>query len=86
MREWPADAVCVLDDATFISYRTVMAEAAARQRLPLICRFREMADDAETVVLDFVQPQLAGGRRWGSRRETWGDKAGRKGPHGGAIS
>jgi putative tryptophan/tyrosine transport system substrate-binding protein len=44
MREWPADAVCVLDDATFISYRTVMAEAAARQRLPLICGFREMTD------------------------------------------
>jgi putative tryptophan/tyrosine transport system substrate-binding protein len=44
MREWPADAVCVLDDATFISYRTVMAEAAARQRLPLICGFREMAE------------------------------------------
>jgi putative tryptophan/tyrosine transport system substrate-binding protein len=44
MREWPADAVCVLDDATFISYRTVMAEAAARQRLPLICGFREMTE------------------------------------------
>jgi putative ABC transport system substrate-binding protein len=44
MREWPADAVCVLDDATFISYRTVLAEAAARQRLPLICGFREMTE------------------------------------------
>ena len=44
MREWPADVVCVLDDATFISYRTVMAEAAARQRLPLICGVREMAN------------------------------------------
>jgi putative ABC transport system substrate-binding protein len=44
MREWPADAVCVLDDATFISYRTVMAEAATRQHLPLICGVREMAN------------------------------------------
>jgi ABC-type uncharacterized transport system substrate-binding protein len=44
MRAWRADAVCVLDDATFISYRTVMAEAAARQRLPLICGFREMTE------------------------------------------
>jgi putative tryptophan/tyrosine transport system substrate-binding protein len=44
MREWPADVVSVLDDATFISYRTVMAEAAARQRLPLICGFREMTE------------------------------------------
>jgi putative tryptophan/tyrosine transport system substrate-binding protein len=44
MRQWPADAVSVLDDSTFISYRTVMAEAAARQRLPLICGFREMTE------------------------------------------
>jgi putative tryptophan/tyrosine transport system substrate-binding protein len=44
MREWPADAVSVLDDATFISYRTVIAEAAARQRLPLICGVREMTE------------------------------------------
>jgi putative tryptophan/tyrosine transport system substrate-binding protein len=44
MREWPADAVSVLDDATFISYRTVLVEAAARQRLPLICGFREMTE------------------------------------------
>src|SRR5262249_57043911 len=26
MREWPADAVIVLDDSAFISYRAVMAE------------------------------------------------------------
>src|SRR5262245_45015413 len=38
MREWPADAVIVLDDSSFISYRAVMAESAARHRLPLICR------------------------------------------------
>jgi ABC-type uncharacterized transport system, periplasmic component len=44
MRQWPADAISVLDDSTFISYRTVMAEAAARQRLPLICGFREMTE------------------------------------------
>ena len=44
MRQWPADAVSVLDDSTFISYRRVMAEAAARQRLPLICGFREMTE------------------------------------------
>ena len=44
MREWPADAVCVLDDATFISYRTVMVEAATRKGLPLICGFREMTE------------------------------------------
>src|SRR5262249_54422271 len=35
MRAWPADAVFVLDDATFI---------AARHRLPLICGAREMAE------------------------------------------
>jgi putative tryptophan/tyrosine transport system substrate-binding protein len=42
MREWPADAVIVLDDSAFISYRAVMAESAARHRLPLICGFQEM--------------------------------------------
>jgi ABC-type uncharacterized transport system substrate-binding protein len=44
MREWAADAIVVLDDATFIAYRAGIAEAAARYRLPLICGFREMAD------------------------------------------
>jgi ABC-type uncharacterized transport system substrate-binding protein len=44
MRGWSADAVTVLDDATFISYRTVIAEAAARQRLPVICGVREMTE------------------------------------------
>jgi putative ABC transport system substrate-binding protein len=38
----PADAVIVLDDSVFISYRAVMAESAARRRLPLICGFQEM--------------------------------------------
>ena len=42
MGEWPADAVIVLDDSTFVSYRAVMAESAARHRLPLICGFQEM--------------------------------------------
>src|SRR5262245_34588702 len=42
MREWPADAVIVLDDSAFVSYRAVMAESAARHRLPLICGFQEM--------------------------------------------
>jgi putative tryptophan/tyrosine transport system substrate-binding protein len=44
MRAWPADAVFVLDDATFIAYRAVMAASAARHRLPLICGAREMAE------------------------------------------
>jgi putative ABC transport system substrate-binding protein len=44
MRRWPADAIFVLDDATFIAYRAGIAEAAARHRLPLICGFREMAE------------------------------------------
>jgi putative ABC transport system substrate-binding protein len=44
MRQWPADAIFVLDDATFIAYRAGIAEAAARHRLPLICGFREMAE------------------------------------------
>jgi len=44
MREWPADAIFVLDDATFIAYRAGIAEAAARYRLPLICGFREMTE------------------------------------------
>src|SRR5262245_412830 len=42
MREWSADAVVVLDDAAFISYRAVMTESAARHRLPLVCGFKEM--------------------------------------------
>jgi putative ABC transport system substrate-binding protein len=44
MREWPADAVSVLDDPIFVSYRVVLAESAARHRLPLICGFREMTE------------------------------------------
>jgi len=44
MRQWPADAIFVLDDATFIAYRAGIAEAAARHHLPLICGFREMAE------------------------------------------
>ena len=44
MREWPADAVSVLDDPTFIAYRAAMAQPAARQRLPLICGFPEMTE------------------------------------------
>jgi ABC-type uncharacterized transport system substrate-binding protein len=42
MRAWPADAVVVLDDPSFISYRAAMVEAASRHRLPLICGFQEM--------------------------------------------
>jgi len=42
IREWPADAVIVLDDPVFISYRAVMSESAARYHLPLICGFQEM--------------------------------------------
>jgi ABC-type uncharacterized transport system substrate-binding protein len=42
MRTWPADAVVVLDDPSFISYRAAMVEAASRHRLPLICGFQEM--------------------------------------------
>src|SRR5262249_60646250 len=44
MRAWPADAIFVLDDATFIASRAAMAAAAARHRLPLICGVREMAE------------------------------------------
>jgi putative ABC transport system substrate-binding protein len=44
MRAWPADAIFVLDDASFIAARAGMAAAAAGHRLPLICRFREMAE------------------------------------------
>jgi putative ABC transport system substrate-binding protein len=44
MRAWPADAIFVLDDATFIASRAGMAAAATRHRLPLICSFREMAE------------------------------------------
>jgi putative ABC transport system substrate-binding protein len=44
MRAWPADAIFVLDDPTFIASRAAIAEAAARHRLPLICGFREMAE------------------------------------------
>jgi ABC-type uncharacterized transport system substrate-binding protein len=42
MRAWPADAVVLLDDPSFISYRAAMVEAASRHRLPLICGFQEM--------------------------------------------
>jgi putative ABC transport system substrate-binding protein len=44
MRAWRADAVFVLDDATFIASRAAMAAAATRHRLPLICGAREMAE------------------------------------------
>ena len=44
MRAWPADAILVLDDATFIASRAAMVAAAARHRLPLICGAREMAE------------------------------------------
>jgi ABC-type uncharacterized transport system substrate-binding protein len=44
MGAWPADAIFVLDDASFIATRASMAAAAARHRLPLICGFREMAE------------------------------------------
>ena len=44
VRAWPADAIFVLDDATFIASRAAMAAAAARHRLPLICGAREMAE------------------------------------------
>jgi putative ABC transport system substrate-binding protein len=40
----PADAVIVLDDSVFISYRVVIAELAVRHRLPLICGFQEMTE------------------------------------------
>src|SRR5262245_16490205 len=43
MREWSADAIVVLDDPGFVSYRAIMVEAAARHRLPLVCGFKEMA-------------------------------------------
>src|SRR5262245_26152886 len=44
MRAWPADAIFVLDDPTFIASRGGIAQAAARHRLPLICGFREMTE------------------------------------------
>src|SRR6516162_6756882 len=44
MRAWPADAIFVLDDASFIAARAGMAAAAADHRLPLICGFRKMAE------------------------------------------
>ena len=44
MRAWPADAIFVLDDASFIAARAGMAAAAADHRLPLICGFREMTE------------------------------------------
>src|SRR5262245_51243652 len=44
MGAWPADAVFVLDDATFIASRAAIAAAATRHRLPLICGVREMAE------------------------------------------
>jgi ABC-type uncharacterized transport system substrate-binding protein len=44
MRAWQADAIFVLDDATFIASRAAMAAAATRHRLPLICGAREMAE------------------------------------------
>ena len=37
MRAWRADAIFVLDDASFIAARAGMAAAAADHRLPLIC-------------------------------------------------
>jgi len=38
------DAVVILDDGAFLSSRGLIATAAARQGLPLICGFRELAE------------------------------------------
>ena len=38
------DAAVILDDGAFLSSRARIATAAARQGLPLICGFREMAE------------------------------------------
>jgi hypothetical protein len=35
-------------------------------------------DHAKAVVLDLVQPQPAGGRRWGLRGQAWRDEAERE--------
>src|SRR5262245_41209289 len=44
MQAWTADAIFVLDDATFIASRAGIAAAAARHRLPLICGVPEMTE------------------------------------------
>src|SRR5262245_54554407 len=43
MRAWLADAIFVLDDASFIASRAAMAAAAARHRLPRVSGARELA-------------------------------------------
>ncbi len=40
---WRADAVLILDDAMFSSYRTGLIAAAAEHGLPLACPYRDMA-------------------------------------------
>ena len=43
MKQWPADAAVVLDDAALIALRTPLAEQAVQRRIPLVCGYREMA-------------------------------------------
>ena len=71
MRAWPADAMFVLDDPTFIASRAAMAQAAARYRLPLICGFREMAEaGCGSAASDHVWLSRECRRRWTD--ELWG--------------
>lgn len=43
MASWGADGAVVLDDSLFFSARDALSAAAVRQKVPLICPFREMA-------------------------------------------
>jgi putative ABC transport system substrate-binding protein len=43
MASWGADGAVVLDDSLFFSARDALSAAAMRQKVPLICPFREMA-------------------------------------------
>jgi putative ABC transport system substrate-binding protein len=44
MSQWPADLGIVLDEGIFVVNRALIAAAAIRERLPLACGFREMAE------------------------------------------
>src|SRR5262249_30666966 len=69
MRAWPADAIFVLDDATFIASRAALAAAAARHRLPLICGGPEMAA-AEWLVSYWASIKAMGYRSAGCVNKT----------------
>jgi putative tryptophan/tyrosine transport system substrate-binding protein len=45
MKQWAADAAIVLDEGVFVANRLRIATEAVRRSLPIVCGFRQMAED-----------------------------------------